>query len=280
MVRLIDWKKFTAGLTALAAGVALFVGAAAPAHAEEHAMLICIPGGPGSTAEAAERLPKLFARFGEVTGLQWRGEYHTVKASCDKYLEEQRPVLGLFDYATFLEQREARKLVPAVEVIRQGQGQNRYFLVAKKGQGLEALKGKGLWSAHLDAAAFISKVAFDGRIDIAKDFEGKRTASSLKAIKALAKGEADVILIDENEYASLGELPFAGDLEAIATSDPLPGVPLVVIGGDEALAKRLGDKLPALCQGAEEVCKSIELVAFRPLDANTYTQVLERWARR
>lgn len=258
-----------------ALALALMVAApllAAPAHAD-HTMLVCFPGGPGSTTDASERLRAFFARLQEVSGLQVKGEYHNTREACDRYIKDRSPTIAMFPYAELVAWHEALKLVPVAQVTRQGRGDNRYYVVAKKGTALDALKGKALMTAVGADLPVISKVGFGAKLDVEAHFQVKPVATALKAIKALAKGEVDAALLDANEYKSLQSLPNASELEAVATSDPLPGAPVVVMGEGAAIAGKLREALPKVCEDAK-ACEAIEVERIAPADLSAFQAIL------
>lgn len=252
----------------LAMGVLVGVGTAA--EAAPQTLLVCAPGGPGSTADAKERLDAFFRAFEAKTGMPIQGEYHTTQAGCDAFAAASKPTLAIFPYSHYFARRAADKLLPVAQVIRKGQGQNRYFLVAKKGATLESLAGKKLMSSHLADAEFLSKAAFDSKVDLRAGFEGQEVSTAIKAIKALARDKADVILLDENEHTSLADLALSADFAIVAESEPLPGAPLVVVGGDEALAGTLRAALAGLCDADAKACNALEVEGLRAADPATY----------
>jgi ABC-type phosphate/phosphonate transport system substrate-binding protein len=260
---------------ALLAGVAL---SAAPLAAEPLSLLICAPGGPGSTEDARSRLAGFFAGFKKLTGVEVTGEYHTSQEACDRYFAQSKPKLAVFTYRNFMERSTELSLLPVLQIVRKGQGQNRWYLVAKSGTTLDGLKGQAVMTPHLGDATFLSRVAFGGRIDVEKDFKTQGVASALKAIKALAKGEVAGILLNESEYNSLAGLPLAKDFAAVLTSEPQPAVPLVVVGGDTALADKLRQALPGLCQADANACGPLDLESVAAADASTYAPWFRAYA--
>lgn len=254
--------------------VAAPVLAAAPvAHAEPHTMLVCFPGGPGSTNDASERLRAFFSRLQQVSGLEVTGEYHNTREACDRYIKEHSPTIAMFPYAELVARQEALNLVPVAQVTRQGRSDNRYYVVAKKGTSLDALKGKTLMTAVGADLPIIAKAGFGAKLDVQAHFQVQQVATSLKAIKALAKGQVDAVLLDANEYKSLQTLPTASEMEAVATSDPLPGAPVVVMGAGAAVAQKLRESLPKVCEDPK-ACEAIEVERIDPADASSYRLIL------
>ena len=261
----------------LAAAVALAVGFA-PKGASAHTMLVCFPGGPGSTNDAVERLTTFFARLKTVSGLDVQGEYHNTKEACDRYLSTAKPTIAMFPYSDFLARAEALHLVPVAQVVRQGRADNRYYIVGKKGQTLADLKGKALMTAHGAELDVISNVGFGDKVNLRKDFTVRDASTSLRAIKALAKGQTDAILLDSNEWKSLQTLPSASEMEAALTSEPLPGQPVVVMGEGAAVAQKLRESLPKVCED-KKACEAIEVERILPADASTYKEMVESAAK-
>lgn len=246
----------------LALGGALLLASSA-AEAKPLRMLICVPGGPGSTQDAAERMQKFFDAFKATTQLELTGEYHTSEAACEKFMAAGKPDLALFPYRTFFGQRAEWQLVPVAQFVREGQGDNRYYLLANKGASLDSLQGAKLMSPHLKESALLSKVGFEGKVDLDSGFEAKR-GSAIKAIKSLAKGKVSAIVLDEREYNSISATPFNGQFEVVLTSVPLPVAPLSVFGGDEKLAAKLRASLPGMCKSSPDACKPLEVIELKP----------------
>lgn len=265
------WLAIAFSVFAVAAGA---VTAPAPARAEGHKMLVCFPGGPGSTADATERLAAFFARLKAVSGLEVTGEYHNTREACERYLTSAAPSIAMFPYAELIDRQQSLGLVPVAQVTRQGRGDNRYFVVAKKGSTLDGLKGKTLMTAVGGDLAVVAKAGFGKKLDLQSHFQVQTVATALKAIKGLAKGTVDAALLDANEYKSLQGLPNASELEAIATSDPLPGAPVVVTAAGAPLAQTLREALPKVCQ-EPKACEAIEVERIAPADASTYQAIFD-----
>lgn len=265
------WLMTTCSVLALA----LAVGAApTPAHAEAHKMLVCFPGGPGSTADASERLAAFFTRLKAVSGLEVTGEYHNTREACERYLAAASPSIAMFPYAELVARQAALSLVPVAQVTRQGRGDNRYYVVAKKGATLDALKGKKLMTAVGGDLAVVDKAGFGAKLDLQGHFQVEQVATALKAIKGLVKGTVDAALLDANEYKSLQTLPNAAELEAVATSEPLPGAPVVVTGAGAPIAQKLREVLPKVCEEAK-ACEAIEVEKIAPADAATFRPIFD-----
>jgi len=243
------------------------------ASAETVYGLVCVPGGAGSAEEAQERIDTFFSALEPLVGFKVEGEYQNTLAGCESYLKRQSPSFGIFSTPVYLEWKKEKKLVVMGEVLREGHGEGRFYVVGRKGTTLEGLRGQALLSRHWDLEPFVSSVAFQNKLNLAEHFQGKKVSSGLRAIKKVSKGKAGAALLDEQEYASLGSLPLPVELEALLTSEPLPGAPLVLIGKGGKNAKSLKKGLGRLCVVNKAACEAIQLKQIRLVKPGHYRQV-------
>ena len=235
--------------------------------------LVCAPGGAGSTGEAQERIDSFFSALEPLVGFKVEGEYHNTMAGCQAYMKRQSPSFGIFSIPVYLDWKKQKKLVVIGEVVREGDGEGRFYVVGKKGATLESLRGQPMLSRHWDLASFISSVAFQGEFNLADHFQGKKVSSGLRAIKKVAQGKAGAALLDHKEYSSLGSLPLPVELEALLTSHPVPGAPLVLIGKGAKIEVPLKKGLGRLCVVNKAACESIQLKQIRLVKPTHYRKV-------
>lgn len=256
------------------AAIFLFVGtvvlASGDVRGEEH-VLICIPGGPGNAEDAAPRIERFLQGLAGTSGESFVGHYENSREGCDKIVRNTPPRFAIFDHAVFASLQKKLGLTPFLEVEPSNGLPIRYHLMSRGGETLESLKGKALLSAHWDKADFLSRVAF--KIDLKTNFKGGKS-SALRAIKKLVKGKVDVILLDESEYQSLRELPFAKDLIAVSSSDVLPGLALSEVGPLSALGKKVQKAGAALCTKDPDACIGVEMKSLRAVDSSRYLGLL------
>ena len=118
-----------------------------------------------------------------------------------------------------------------------------------------------------------------GEVDIKAHFSELKRASAIKSIKGLRKGAAAAILLNDKEYKSMKSLPFAKDFKLLLASDPLPGVPLVVLGSRKDLVKTFRARVEDICKGAASTCQSIEVSKLRSASDKTYGDLIRRYEK-
>src|SRR4029079_14083556 len=123
------------------------------------------------------------------------------------------------------------------------------------------------------------RVAFDGKVDVAKDFTMQKASAPSKPIKAVSKGEADAALIGDEQLAAMKEL--APDLKVIWTSPALPPTPVVAFTKNATPADKaaFGKALPKLCADAKgkPVCESMFIDTFAPVDKAAFSAAEKRY---
>ena len=250
-------------------------------------VLVCYPGGPGSTEEAAPRLAEVFGRVATLAG--WDADrvearYVNNRDACDLYLKEQKPQLAILSLGMFLSDGARLKSAPVLEVIPVGGEAERYHVVveADPATSLAELNGKAMAGELLGDPVFLSKVVFQGTIDVASHFELKDTRTALRAIKLVHSGKVAAALLDTRTFAELKTLPFGDALRAVFVSEPLPGWPVLALGdtapGDrlgEADRKALVDALVKVCadDDGKKTCEQIRLGGFRSVADDAYAAV-------
>jgi hypothetical protein len=232
----------TALATFLGAALPAAVGAAPPVSGTT-ALVICAPGYPGSTAEAASVMDAFTEVVAAAAGTP-RGtlsaEYHETEAGGLERLARTDAGLLFAPLPFFLAHEADLHLVARAQAVLQGgDASEEYSLVAGKGtaSGPAALAGWEILSAVLRRAAAREKVA---------------------------------VVLDRAQAAGLASLPYAGDLEVLTRSAPLPAFVVATVGGRVAPARtrQLVDALVALASrpdGAAALA-SLRLSRFVPLD--------------
>ena len=83
-----------------------------------------------------------------------------------------------------------------------------YSLVVKDPalKSLADLKGKKVSSNHFASPKYVSKVAFDGKTDVEKDFMMVKASAPSKPLKDVEAGRADAALIDDEQLAQMKEI--------------------------------------------------------------------------
>lgn len=241
--------------------------------------------GAGATAQNAQPYIDQFLRVVEqMTG--WpansaKGVWVDDLNGVEKAVAEHKPGFGMMDPEVYLALRKKYALEPIAQVKGKTFNKGHYSLVVKNPafKTLADVKGKRLSSNHLSSAKYVDKVAFEGKVDVEKDFTLQKTAQPSKPIKAVERGEADVALIDDEQLAAMKEL--APDLKVIWTSPALPPTPVVAFAKNSSAADRaaFAKVLPKLCASAKgkEVCESMFVDTFAPVDKAAFNEAARRY---
>lgn len=259
--------------------------AAAPATAGQ-TLVICNVGGPGTTRQAQPVLDKFLRhmeRSGALASGTFRGEYHTDLDSCLKYIEAHKPLLGVFDLASYLAQQRALKLAPLASMGKMGS--QRYYLLVRKGsyKDLAALEGKQLISSHVRDPRFVSRIVLDGKVDADKHFKIKYSRRPLKGIRRVARKRADATLVGKMAFDHLSELKLDVELVPVYTSPPLPGLTLATLGTarqKRTITAAVKKALPRLCSGpGKKMCGTFQIEAFHRSKPAAYRRLVRKYRR-
>ncbi|RME46102.1 MAG: hypothetical protein D6795_15830 [Deltaproteobacteria bacterium] len=245
-------------------------------------LIICSPSSPGTT-EQAENFMKSVTTYIETT-LSWpegtmRGIYYPSEKAGLAAIEREKPGFAIVSVGFFLKYGERFQMIPFLQPVYGNATVERYYVVVKDPafKTLGDLEGKRLRSNHLVEPLFLSRVVFRGKIDVETFFEAKVSRTSFSAIKAVAKGRADAVLLNASQYDALEQLPFASDLRAIFVSEPIPTAPVVALPNATAEDR---EKLAAALLGMKDdpegrkILHTMSIDGFRPASPATYTEVI------
>jgi len=260
-------------LLALGALAALPAGAAAPGRVT---VVACAPGFPGTTAEAQpymDALASALARGARLAPGAVGAIYLPREAEGVDRLRARDAAIALVTLPFYLRHGAALGLTPRLQVEVTGSGLlERWALVAKKGRVSRAtdLTGMTVLSTAGYAAAFVRGALVPwGRIADAVDVAA--TSQVLSALRKAAAGADVAVLLDGAQADALPTLPFAGELEIVARSAPLPTALVATVDAHLAAAHRAPFERALLAlardpDGAAALA-GIRMVRFAPLDA-------------
>ncbi|MBM4373418.1 MAG: hypothetical protein FJ098_17305, partial [Deltaproteobacteria bacterium] len=187
----------------------------------ERTFLICQASGV-TTEEDARPYVDGFGKY--LAGkLGWSPDSWEVRfetGSCLKVLDTWKPAYATIPLGDFLAAETRLSMIPLVLAKVAGKSTGRYRILVKKGAygSLDALKGKILLGNLVGDAAFLSRVILKGALDAATHFVLQQMSRPLKAIRDVAKGKADAVLVDDLQYDSLKQLSVFPDLQVVFTS--------------------------------------------------------------
>ncbi len=241
--------------------------------------------GAGANAQNAQPYIDQFLRITEqMTG--WpansaKGEWVDDAPSAQKAIAEHKPGFAILDPEVYLELRKKESLEPIAEVKGKTFNKGHYSLVVKDPalKSLADLKGQKVSSNHFASPKYVSKVGFDGKLDVEKDFVVMKAAAPSKPLKDVEAGRADAALIDDEQLAQMKEI--APDLKVVWTSSALPPTPVVAFTKNATPADKaaFAKALPKLCADAKgkEVCESMFIDTFAPVDKNAFSAAQKKY---
>ena len=205
--------------------------------------VIIQPGYPGSTQDAKNFITTLSEYLDARAGLKGlTGEYHNEVKSGLRAIKEDRPAFGMVSIGFYLEHRKALGLVARL----QARPKDRILLVARGGdvKDLAALKGEPVAGGPLHEKAFLERIAFAGKADVAS-WNAQPTLQASRALRDLAQGKKyRAVVLTGRDFEALGALYSGKTLEKIAESDYYPPALVVAFAGAGDAGKP-GAKEPA-----------------------------------
>ena len=241
-------------------------------------LVICAPGYPGSTKEAQPSMDTLARAVAKAAG--WpasrvAAEYYEAEDAGVARLKAKTPSFALVPLPFYLAHQSALKLTARAQAVEMdGKAAVTWTLVAKKGRLTSAasLSGWNIVSLAAYAPDFIRNVALAKWGKLPADVTFTATGQALSALRKAASGENVAVLLDPAQTVSLPTLPFAADLEVVATSAPLPGFVVCSVGAGVSAAN-VGQlvagllKLKAMPEGAAAL-DAVRLAEFVALETN------------
>jgi len=250
--------------------------------AAETTMVVCAPGYPGSTAEAQPAMEG-FA-MAVTTAVGWdrddlSAEYFETEDGGVTRFAAKDAGFGLVTLPFFLEHRDELDLKPEMLAVPTGRAtEEPWSLVAAKGSVLRPadLDGWQLVSLAGHSEAFVRGPALGDWGELPSTLTITFSGAVLSSLRKAARGEKIVVLLDAEQADALDRLPFAGDLEIVHQSPPLP-VSVVCSIGDRMGSEKKAELIEALAglsqrPDATEALAGVRLDRFEPMNAKALDQ--------
>jgi hypothetical protein len=202
------------------------IALASPTSADT--LVACAPGYPGATREAQPTMDAFARAVAEAAG--WdpaalAAVYHEAEGAGLERLSAPDASFALVPFAFYLKHRQALKLGPLCQAVRQGgEASEVWSLVAGTGRvpAPSALDGWELISLAAYAPRFVRGPALTRFGPLPSSVRLQASGSLLSGLRRAAAGEKVALLLDGPQAAGLQSLPFAKDLETLARSAPMP----------------------------------------------------------
>jgi hypothetical protein len=264
--------------------LALLFVAAAAVSAEPVTLVAWAPGYPGTTEQAQPSMDEFAAGVAGAAGWD-AGEFLAVyypKVEDGRARMTDDAALALVPLPVYLEYAESLDLRPLMRVIQDGGDEEAWSLVARKGAIASpadlsgwTIKGVAGFSPRFVKTALVSWGTLPADVEIAFN------ARVLSVLRNAAAGEDVAALLDRAQSEALPRLPFAADLEVVATSTPMVSSLLCEVGDrlPDARREALIEALLSMQGSAagSEVLATIRVVRFETLDTEALAGVRRMW---
>lgn len=240
-------------------------------------LLICNVGGPGQSHQAQDAVNQFLTHLkksGEISA-ELKGVYLTKESACHAFIQKHNPELVVADFPTHIVKHKDWTLRPIAQMGKVNR--LKYHLLVRENDKSSIKKINGLLVTALKKRKrFIEKIVLHQKLP--KDIEIKSVKRPLKAIRKLARKQANSALVDDFAYRFLSQIKLPEKLITIFSSKTFPGLSLNMRIKDNDLEKRLLKALPKLCQGQGEIlCKTFGVQSFIKLKPNAYKKYYQRY---
>lgn len=258
----------------------------ATGYAAEHDF-IAEHAGAGATAQVAQPHIDAFLRQLE-TASGWpakssKGVWADDEQAMEKGITEMKPGFAIMDPEVYLALRKKNALEPIASIRGATFNKGHYNLVVKNAafKTLANLKGKKVISNHVASPRYINKVAFDGKVDVEKNFVLEKAVSPLKPLRQVLSGDADAALIDDEQLARMKDLDGGDALKVIWKSAALPPTPVVAFEKltTPADRKKVADALQKMCADpkGKPICDEMSVDKFAPVDKTAFVDAAKKY---
>lgn len=248
-------------------------------------MLLCLPGFPGTTAQAQPYVDKMLRHLETDLGYEsgsMTGAYLPDGSKATAKLKSEKPGFVLMGPSVLAENNKSMTLHIIAKVEANGRGQETYYVVTKKGgpSDLSALVGKTVSGTMVHDEKYVYNVVLDQNLP-----RGTLTVKSnkrpLKSLRDVVKGNVDAAIVDQSVIDHMKELKFGDQLQVIYTSKPVPAPAVVVLDKNKKYAKKLKKALVGLCQkpSGKDLCKSLTITSIKASSNPEYQGLLKRYNR-
>jgi hypothetical protein len=267
----------------IAAAICVLLASIAIAAPKE--LLLCLPGFPGSQAQAQPFVDKMLRHL--ESKLKWqplslRGIYIPDGRVAVEKLRAKRPEIALVGPSIYASEHKAlgMKVIAKIEV--NGRSEEIYSVITRKDgpSTLGELVGKKVEGAVVHNEKYVYNVLFDQQLK-----PGQLTLESqkrpLKSLRNVVRNKADAAIVDQSVVDHLSELPFANEVQSIYTTKPVPSALVVVMGDGKKQALKLKSMLVGMCKrpDGKPLCQTLTISAIKASSNAGCKKLLTRYNR-
>jgi len=205
------------------AAVFLLVATVAVAAPAKQTIAVCSPGAVGTQADAQPALDAFASQTSLKSGVPLAAVFDDTEAGGVAQLKQAG--IALVSLPFFLAHEQELKLHARLIPVQQGRPELEHWtLVAKKGRvpNAAALADMTIYSNAGFAPAFVRGAVLGGFGAVPASSKIVQSSSVLSALRKAANGDAIAVVLDGAQQASLATLPYASQLEVVATSPAMP----------------------------------------------------------
>jgi ABC-type phosphate/phosphonate transport system substrate-binding protein len=210
--------------------------------------------------------------------------YHEKEGGGLEALAADHAGLALVTLPFFLRHRETLALQPLLEAVQVAGESEVWSLVAYRGKldGAKSMDGWTIAGIAGYSPRFVRNVALAEWRGLPDSTEIRFSSRVLTDLRKAAAGEPVAVLLDRGQTEALSSLPFAEDLEVVASSSEMPAILFCAVGGrvtDEAAAEirsallRLGET-----DMGSELLETMRIDRFQALDSSALEKVESAFA--
>ena len=248
-------------------------------------MLLCLPGFAGTSSQAQPYVDKMMRYLEKKLNLtdgSMAGKYFADEVMSVSELRSNKPEVALVGPSVFAPLQKDLGMKVIAEVTVNGRGEEIYSVVSKKGgvASLSELKGKTLSGAVVSDEKYVVNVLLDKQVSLG-DLKLVPQERPLKSLRSVVRGEAEAAIVDQSVIDHLKDLPFAGDLNIIFESKPVPAPAVVVMGKGLEKAEALKEALVGMCKRPDgvQLCKTLTISGIRTAAIDKYKKLIKRYNR-
>ncbi|OHD65085.1 MAG: hypothetical protein A2176_02380 [Spirochaetes bacterium RBG_13_51_14] len=255
--------------------------------ADKISFVIIFLGGPDTGAEGETIIRQFMGSLSKLSGMKKdsiQGKYFNNIADAKIYIQQNKNSYIMASIGFYLANRKSMNLSPLAVVQQQGNDREQYYCIVKKGAhtSLKQLKGKILAGNVLyEDKKFINTMIFDNKIDISNYFQLKPSNRPLSAIRKLAAGGYDAVLVNYREYYSLKNLDLFAKIQVIHESPKMPALGLMMIDttANRAVKSKVVNAVTRMCgqPDTKEVCKTFAIDGFDTIDEETLSNEITKY---
>jgi hypothetical protein len=242
--------------------------------------------GPDPGNEGKKMVGQLISILARLTGIKqdtMQGEFFNSIDAAKQNIASNNNSFIMGSLGFYLSNRKALKLVPLATVKILGSDREQFFLIVKKDRykSLKDLKGKSIYGSVLNEdRRFIKEIILPRDFDISS-LKLQPTSRPLTAVRKVAQGEYDAVLLNQMQYQSSKRLSVFKNLEVVYSSRKMPTLGLMMVDTPETRSKK--DKLVVavtkMCSRDEgkEVCRNFGIDGFEACNAEQLKEEITRF---